>query len=66
MSPPGYAGRSPRAIRGAKRLLNLAPDGGPREILEAETAEQLRLIGKPDMMEAVAANMAGRAPAFDD
>ena len=60
------AGRSPRAIRGAKRLLNLAPDGGPREILEAETAEQLRLIGKPDMMEAVAANMAGRAPAFDD
>ncbi|MCZ3230206.1 hypothetical protein NYZ41_19460, partial [Acinetobacter baumannii] len=47
------AGRSPHAIRGAKRLLNMAHDADPRAMLEAETAEQLKVIGKPNMMEAV-------------
>ncbi|MEH3158504.1 MAG: crotonase/enoyl-CoA hydratase family protein [Sphingomonas taxi] len=60
------AGRSPHAIRGAKRLLNMAHDADPRTMLEAETAEQLKVIGKPNMMEAVAANMAKRAPVFVD
>ena len=60
------AGRSPHAIRGAKRLLNMAHDADPRAMLEAETAEQLKVIGKPNMMEAVAANMAKRAPVFVD
>lgn len=60
------AGRSPHAIRGAKRLCNMAHDADPREMLEAETAEQVAVIGKPNMMEAVAANMARRAPLFAD
>lgn len=60
------AGRSPHAIRGAKRLLNMAHDADPRAMLEAETAEQMKVIGKPNMMEAVAANMAKRAPVFAD
>jgi enoyl-CoA hydratase/carnithine racemase len=60
------AGRSPPAIRGAKRLLNLAPDADSHAILETETEEQLKLIGKPAMMEAVAANLDRRTPAFED
>ncbi|MCP3736117.1 crotonase/enoyl-CoA hydratase family protein [Sphingomonas sp. RP10(2022)] len=60
------AGRSPHAIRGAKRLLNIAHDADPRAMLEAETKEQLKVIGKPNMMEAVAANMAKRPPVFAD
>jgi enoyl-CoA hydratase/carnithine racemase len=60
------AGRSPHAIRGAKRLLNMAHDAEPRAMLEAETAEQVKVIGQPNMMEQVAANMARRAPVFTD
>lgn len=60
------AARSPHAIRGAKRLCNMAHDADPRAMLEAETAEQVAVIGKPNMMEAVAANMAKRAPVFVD
>ena len=60
------AGRSPHAIRGAKRLCNMAHDADPRAMLEAETDEQVKLIGKPNMMEAVAANMAKRAAVFVD
>ncbi|MGU3315856.1 crotonase/enoyl-CoA hydratase family protein [Sphingomonas sp. M6A6_1c] len=59
-------GRSPHAIRGAKRLLNMAHDADPREMLAAETDEQRKVIGKRNMMEAVAANMAKRAPVFED
>jgi enoyl-CoA hydratase/carnithine racemase len=60
------AGRSPHAIRGVKRLCNMAHDADPRTILEAETEEQVKVIGKPNMMEQVAANMAKRAPVFQD
>jgi len=60
------AGRSPHAIRGAKRLCNMAHDADPRAMLEAETEEQVKVIGQPNMMEAVAANMARRAPVFED
>lgn len=60
------AGRSPHAIRGIKRLANQAHDADPRALLEAETAEQLAVIGKPNMMEAVAANMGKRAANFVD
>ncbi|HEU4960849.1 MAG TPA: crotonase/enoyl-CoA hydratase family protein [Sphingomonas sp.] len=60
------AGRSPHAVRGAKRLLNAAHDADPRTILAAETEEQLKVIGKRNMMEAVAANMSKRAPVFED
>jgi enoyl-CoA hydratase/carnithine racemase len=60
------AARNPHAIRGAKRLCNMAHDADPRAMLEAETDEQMKVIGKPNMMEAVAANMAKRAPVFAD
>ncbi|MGP7796516.1 crotonase/enoyl-CoA hydratase family protein [Sphingomonas sp. CLY1604] len=60
------AARNPHAIRGAKRLLNMAHDADPRTMLAAETEEQLKVIGSPNMMEAVAANMARRAPVFAD
>jgi len=60
------AGRSPHAVRGAKRLLNMAHDADPRAMLEAETEEQIKVIGQPNMMEAVAANMAKRAAVFED
>ncbi|MBB4153857.1 enoyl-CoA hydratase/carnithine racemase [Sphingomonas jinjuensis] len=60
------AGRSPPAIRGAKRLLNMAHDADPRAMLEAETREQVAVIGGTHMMEAVRANMEKRAPRFED
>jgi enoyl-CoA hydratase/carnithine racemase len=60
------AGRSPHAIRGAKRLCNMAHDADPLAMLVAETAEQVAVIGKPNMMEAVAANMGKRAAVFAD
>ncbi|RHW19355.1 crotonase/enoyl-CoA hydratase family protein [Sphingomonas gilva] len=60
------AGRSPHAIRGAKRLCNMAHDADPKAMLEAETEEQVKVIGKPNMMEAVAANMAKRKAVFVD
>lgn len=60
------AARSPHAIGGIKRLANQAHDADPRALLEAETAEQIAVIGKPNMMEAVAANMGKREPRFID
>ncbi len=60
------AARSPHAIRGAKRLCNAAHDLDPRAMLEMETDEQVKVIGQPNMMEAVAANMGRRAANFAD
>lgn len=60
------AAKSPHAIRGAKRLCNAAHDAEPRAMLLMETEEQLAVIGKPNMMEQVAANMAKRAAVFVD
>ena len=60
------AARSPHAIRGAKRLCNAAHDMNGRALLELETVEQIAVIGKPNMMEAVAANMGKRAAVFAD
>lgn len=56
------AGRSPAAVRAAKRLLNLS--GDPATLLAAETREQQGLIGKADQLEAVAAKLGNRAPRF--
>jgi hypothetical protein len=44
----------------------MAHDADPRAMLEAETEEQVKVIGKPNMMEQVAANMQKRAPVFQD
>lgn len=59
------AGRSPAAIRAAKRLIGVAESGADAAtVLMAESVEQAALIGKPDQMEQIAANLAGRAPVF--
>jgi enoyl-CoA hydratase/carnithine racemase len=59
------AGRSPDAIRAAKRLLNnLSVDPGPA--LLAESMEQMKLMGSPNQLEAVRANIEKRAPRFAD
>ncbi len=60
------AGKSPDAMRAAKRLLNLAPVVDPAAGLLAESVEQDVLIGSPNQLEAVAANLEKRAPKFRD
>lgn len=60
------AAKSPAAIRAAKRLIALAESGaGHAETLLAESREQADLVGKPEQIEVIAANLAGRAPRFD-
>ncbi len=59
------ASKSPSAIRAAKRLIDVAESGTPRlDVLLAESREQAALIGKPDQMEVIAAQMQGRTPVF--
>jgi enoyl-CoA hydratase/carnithine racemase len=59
------AGKSPDAIRAAKRMLNnLAVDPGPA--LLAESVEQQKLLGSANQTEAVRANIDQRAPRFAD
>ena len=58
------AGKSPHAIRAGKRLLTLAVDGDQHEILLEEAREQLALIGTPNQMEAIMANLEKRQPEF--
>lgn len=59
------AGKSPDAIRAAKRMLNnLSVDPGPA--LLAESVEQQKLIGSANQTEAVRANLEKRAPRFAD
>jgi len=60
------AGRNPQAIRGAKALLNAA---GRRPLAESfleETQLMAGLIGSPNQIEAVTAEMEGRSPTFTD
>jgi enoyl-CoA hydratase/carnithine racemase len=59
------AGKNPHAIRATKRLLNnLSFDPGPA--LLAESVEQQKLIGSPNQIEAVRANLEKRVPRFTD
>jgi enoyl-CoA hydratase/carnithine racemase len=60
------AGRSPDAIRAAKRLLYRAVTADALSALTAETDEQRALIGSPNQVEAVRANLDKRAPKFAD
>lgn len=60
------AGRSPDAIRAAKRLLGQAADADAATLLAAESAEQQALIGSPNQREAVRAGLEKRAPTFVD
>ena len=59
------AGKSPDAIRAAKRMLNNL-SGDPGAALLAESVEQQKLIGSPNQTEAVRANLEKRAPRFAD
>src|SRR6202046_926379 len=59
------AGKSPEAIRAAKRLLNnLSVDPGPA--LLAESVEQMEFVGGANQPEALRANIDKRAPRFAD
>jgi enoyl-CoA hydratase/carnithine racemase len=58
------AGRSPDAIRAAKRLLNLADHADAAQVLLAESREQQALIGSPHQVEAIRAQAEKRAPVF--
>ena len=59
------AGKSPSAIRAAKKIITDVEAGMSEEAtLLEESRAQAALIGKPHQMEVVAANMARRAPKF--
>lgn len=59
------AGKSPSAIRAAKKIVTDVEAGMDEDaILLEESRAQAALIGKPHQMEVVAANMARRAPKF--
>ncbi|TPE61719.1 crotonase/enoyl-CoA hydratase family protein [Sandaracinobacter neustonicus] len=60
------AAKSPDAIRGAKRLLNLPASATVADVLMAESVEQTALIGSPNQIEAVMANLQKRAAVFKD
>lgn len=60
------AGRSPSAVRAAKRLLNEAPRGSVEDGLRLEEQLQRGLMGRPNQIEAVQANLAKREPRFVD
>jgi enoyl-CoA hydratase/carnithine racemase len=58
------AGKSPAAIRAAKRLIDFAESNGRADVLLAESRESAALIGRPEQMEVIAAQMQGRRPKF--
>jgi enoyl-CoA hydratase/carnithine racemase len=60
------ATKSPNAIRAGKRLLNESGLVSVADGMKLEESLQLSLIGKPNQLEAVQANMQKRAPQFAD
>jgi enoyl-CoA hydratase/carnithine racemase len=60
------AGRSPNAVRAIKKLIDESWGGSPDAALQREAMEQGRLIGAPNQIEAVMANLHKRAPDFSD
>ncbi len=59
------AGGSPTAMRAAKELANLADSGASvADVLLAESRLQKDLIGAPDQMETVMAQLQGRPAAY--
>jgi enoyl-CoA hydratase/carnithine racemase len=60
------AGRSPHAIRAAKRLLDLAGRTDLASGFAAEQEEIRALIGSPNQVEAVTARLEKRDPRFDE
>jgi enoyl-CoA hydratase/carnithine racemase len=60
------AGKSPHAIRAAKRLLNAACTANPEAGLIAEANEQEALIGSANQLEAIRSNFEKRAGNFTE
>ncbi len=60
------ASKNPAAIQAAKRLINKLPDMNEDEILLMESAEQDKITGTPNQMEAVFSFMQKRAGNFSD
>jgi enoyl-CoA hydratase/carnithine racemase len=60
------ANKNPHAVRGAKRLCNAMATATDAELLQAESDEQVKVIRKPNQMEAVMAAMGKRKPVFTD
>jgi len=60
------AGKSPDAMRAAKRLLNLAVATDAKSGLIAESVEQQKLIGSPNQLEAILSNLQKRAANYKD
>ena len=60
------AGKSPDAVRAAKRLFESSWRAGERDGLELESTLQVELIGSPNQKEAVKANFGKREPRFTD
>lgn len=60
------AGKSPDAVRAAKRLLNASGSVPIAEQFAAERAEIGQLIGSPNQVEAVMAGFEKRDPSFSD
>ncbi len=62
----GIAARSPDAVRAAKRLLNASVVTTTEDGLRLEAEIQRPLMGRPNQVEAVMANMEKRPPRFVD
>jgi enoyl-CoA hydratase/carnithine racemase len=60
------AGKNPDAIRAAKRMFNALPIATDADALMAESREQTAVIGTPNQIEAVMAQMMKREPNFQD
>jgi enoyl-CoA hydratase/carnithine racemase len=60
------AGKSPDAVRAAKKILNAAVMCTAREGLTMESVEQGHLIGGPNQVEAVMSNLQKRSPVYAD
>ncbi len=60
------ASKSPDAIRAGKQLLNRAYEGSSADGLRLEEELQRSLVGKPNQVEAVQANLQKRPPQFSD
>lgn len=60
------ASRSPEAIRAGKQLFDAVGQMGPAESFRLEEKLQRSLIGSPNQIESVKANLEKRAPKFSD
>ena len=60
------AGRSPDAVRGAKKLINRLSNAGAADQFAAEREIIFTLIVSANQVEAITANFENRAPKFRD